>query len=160
MSRDIIIHYDETAGKIVCSTVDHTLTAPLLEDALPLETDVSHFKSQNPDEAERLLGAGVFALLDISAQKKIGLRDYKNGYAKIETEITVDLQQRSAMGNAEAQYELALQLVAEGLRWKSKRKMQEAEDLLKKAAGAGYVEAVDYLTDLWPALKARYGDTQ
>lgn len=155
MSRDIIIHYDEAAGKIVCSTVDHALTAPLLAKALPLETDVEQFKAKGPDEAERSFGAGVFALLDLGATQKLGIRDYGASTVKWETEITNELQQKSGAGDAAAQFQLAMELITQGLRAKSKKKMKEADALLRKAADAGHAEAVEYLADLWPALKAR-----
>ena len=91
MGRDIIVHYDAASGKIVCSTVDEALTAPLLAKALPLETSVEAFKARGPDEAERTLGAGIFALLDLSCDPKIGIRDYKADTAKWEAENTKDL---------------------------------------------------------------------
>lgn len=156
MSRDIIIHYDEAAGKIVCSTVDHALTRPLLANALPLETSIEHFKLQGAEEAERSLGAGIFALLDISAKQKIGLRDYKVNAAKIEAENAADLAQRARKGDTAAQYELAMQLIAEGLRGKSKKNMAPADELLRKAAAGGNAEANEYLTELWPSLRARF----
>src|SRR2546425_13192175 len=78
LSRDIIIHFNEDSGKLVCSTVDHTLTAPLLAQALPLEGPIANFEAKGADEAERALGAGLVALLDTDAQRKIGLRDYKS----------------------------------------------------------------------------------
>ena len=46
MSRDIIVHYDAAEGKIVCCTVDATLTAALRAKALPLETPIDTFQSQ------------------------------------------------------------------------------------------------------------------
>lgn len=155
MSRDIIIHYDEAAGKIVCSMVDHALTAPLLANALPLETSLEQFKAKGPDEAERSFGAGMFALLDLSATQKTGIRDYRGDTAKWESEITSELHQKSSAGDATSQYELAMELIAQGLRSKSKKKMKEADELLRKAAAAGHAEAVEYLADLWPALKKR-----
>jgi hypothetical protein len=155
MSRDVIIHYDEAAGKIVCSTVEHASVAPLLAKALPLETSLEEFKARGPDEAERSLGAGVFALLDLSAKQKIGIRDYKAATAKWETENAAELQQRMIGGDATAMYEQALEFISVGLRAKSKKKMKEADQLLQKAAAAGNTEAAEYLTELWPALKAR-----
>lgn len=155
MSRDIIIHYDEAAGKIVCSTVEHDLTAPLLAKALPLETPVEALKAKSPDEAERTLGAGIFALLDLSSDTKIGIRDYSTSTAEWEAEHTGDLERRSAAGDAAAQYELAMAFIAQGLRTKSRTKMNEADALLRRAVAAGNVEAVEYLADLWPALKER-----
>lgn len=155
MSRDIIIHYDEAAGKIVCSTVEHDLTAPLLAKALPLETPVEVLKAKSPDEAERTLGAGIFALLDLSSDTKIGIRDYSTSTAEWEAEHTDDLEQRSAAGDTAAQFELAMELIAQGLRSKSRKKMDEADALLRRAVAAGHVEAAEYLADLWPALKER-----
>lgn len=51
--------------------------------------------------------------------------------------------------------ERAMALITEGMREKSKKKMQEADVLLQLAAGAGNAEAAEYLADLWPSLKAR-----
>lgn len=46
-------------------------------------------------------------------------------------------------------------LITEGMREKSKKKMQEADALLQFGANAGNAEAAEYLADLWPSLKAR-----
>lgn len=155
MSRDIIIHYDEANGKIVCSTIEHSSTASLLAQALPLETSVETLKAKDPDEAERVMGAAILALLDLSSQIKIGIRDYSVSTDEWENEHTNELEQRSLVGDAVAQYELAMQLIAEGLRTKSKIKMNEADVLLRQAAATGNIEATEYLTNLWAALKDR-----
>jgi hypothetical protein len=163
MSRDIIIHYDEEDRKIVVSTVEHSLTIPLLAKALPLETMIDTFKAKNPDEAERALGAGIFALLDLSSYQKIGIRDYSESMAEKnmditdewEAEVTEELEKRSAAGDAVAQYELAMELITQGLRLKSKKKMDEADELLRNSVASGNVGAAEYLADLWPALKDR-----
>lgn len=55
-------------------------------------------------------------------------------------------------------FDLALETVAKGLRTKSKKKMEEADALLRRAADAGNAEAIDYLENLWPALKKRAED--
>lgn len=155
MSRDIIVHYDEVAGKIVCSTVDPGLTAPLLAKALPLEMQLEDLKTKTPDEAERAFGAGIFALLDLSSQIKTGIRDYSSDTTKWEIDHAEELEQRSVAGDPSAQYELAMEIITQGLRAKSKKKMNEADVLLRRAVAAGHVEAAEYLAELWPALKDR-----
>lgn len=155
MSRDVIIHYDESGGKIVVSTVDHVLTAPLLAKALPLETSIETLKAKAPEDAERDLGAGIFALLDLSCHAKIGIRDYSAKTAEWEAEHTEELEQKSADGDATAQFNLAMEMIAQGLRTKSKKKMEEADVLLRRAVAGGNTEAAEYLADLWPSLKKR-----
>lgn len=155
MARDIVIHYDEAAQKIVVSTIEHALTAPLLAKALPMETSVEALKAKSPDEAERDLGAGLFALLDLSSHSKIGIRDYSATTDAWEAEHTEELEQKSAAGDAAAQFNLAVEIVTVGLRTRSKKKMDEADALLRRAAAAGNEEAAEYLADLWPALKER-----
>lgn len=155
MVRDIVIHYDETAEKIIVSTVDHALTAPLLAKALPIETSIEALKAKNPDEAERDLGAGIFALLDLSSHSKIRIRDYGTATDEWEAEHTKELEQKSAAGDATAQFNLAMEVITEGLRTKLKRKMDEADTLLRRAVAGGNAEAAEYLTNLWPALKDR-----
>lgn len=155
MSRDIIIHYDAAEGKIVCCTVDAALTAGLRAEAFPLETSIDMFKAKSPDEAERSLGAGIFALLDVSNDPKIGIRDYAVETAHWEAENTQDLEQKSAAGDSQALFDLAMEKVTKGLRTKSKKLMNEADDLLRKSVAAGHAEAAQYLADLWPALKDR-----
>ena len=59
MSRDIIIHYDAIGGKIVCCTVDATLTAALRAEAFPLQTPIDMFRSKDADEADDLLQKAV-----------------------------------------------------------------------------------------------------
>lgn len=159
MSRDIIIHYDAAEGKIVCCTVDAASTAALRSGALPLETPIDLLKAKDADEAERSLGAGILALLDISNDPKIGIRDYEAdkeaATTQWEAENTRDLEQRSAAGDSQALFDLAVEKAAKGLRTKSKKLMNEADDLLRKSVAAGHAEATKYLSDLWPALKSR-----
>lgn len=155
MGRDIIIHYDETAGKIVCSTVEHSLTRKLLSESLPLETEVDALRAKNVDEAERTFGAAILALLDLSSHTKIGIRDYSVDTDDWDAEHTDELEQKSAAGDMTAQYELAMQFIAEGLSEKSKQKMDRAEALLLRAVASGNTEAEEYFSNLWPALKDR-----
>lgn len=155
MSRDIVIHYDEAAGRIVCSTVEHSLTKRLLADALPLETPVAVLKSKSADEAERTFGAVILALLDLSSHTKIGIRDYSMDTSEWDAEYTDELEQQSATGDTNAQYNLAMQFIAEGLNEKSREKMGRAEALLQQAVASGHAEAVEYFTNLWPALRDR-----
>lgn len=155
MSRDIIVHYDEAAGMIVCSTVDQALTASLRAKAFPLETSVDAFKARGPDEAERTLGAGIFALLDLSCDPKIGIRDYKADTAKWDAENTKELEQKSATGDGAAQFDLAMEKITQGLLKKSKKLMNEADSLLQSAVAAGHAEAAEYSVNLWPSLKER-----
>jgi hypothetical protein len=155
LSRDIIIHFNEDSGKLVCSTVDHTLTAPLLAQALPLEVPIANFQAKGADEAERALGAGLFALLDTYAKVKIGLRDYKSIANVWASEQDRDLTAKSDGGDSAAKYELALQKAAEGMKEKSRSSMEEADRLLRDAARLGNLEAAEYLEKRWPTLKAR-----
>lgn len=155
MGRDIIVHYDAEAGTIICSTVEQTLTAPLRAKALLLETSVEAFKARGADEAERTLGAGIFALLDLSCTPKIGIRDYKSDTSKWEAEHTEELEQKSINGDGAAQFDLAMEKITKGLRTKSKQLMNEADVLLLSAANAKHAEAMEYLANLWPALKSR-----
>lgn len=155
MSRDIIIHYAEEDGKIVVSTVEHALTAPLLAKALPLETLVETLRAKTPDEAERAIGAGIFALIDLSSDVKIGIRDYSAIAPDWEAGHNKELEQKSAAGDVIAQFELAMATIDQGLRTKTKQKMNEADSLLRSAAVGGNVEAAEYLADLWPVLKER-----
>lgn len=159
MSRDIIIHYDAIGGKIVCCTVDSTLTAPLRAEAFPLQTPIDMFRSKDADEAEKSLGAGIFALLDIANEPKIRIRDYSADaeavVAQWETENTNDLERKAAAGDSQALFDLAVEKVAKGLRTKSKVLMNEADDLLRKAVASGHTEAIEFLASQWPALRAR-----
>lgn len=155
MSRDIVVHYDEAGGKIVVSTIEHSLTAPLLLKALPLESLIDTFKAKSPDEAERVLGASIFALLDLSSHTKIGIRDYSETSAEWEDEIADELKSKAAAGDVTAQFELAMEAITEGLRMKSRKRMDEADALLKRAVAGGNAEAVEYFANLWPALKER-----
>jgi hypothetical protein len=155
MSRDIIVHYDEDAGKLICSTVEHRLTASLLAGALPLEMPIANIKNKGADEAERILGASLFALIDIHSKNKIGLRDYKSMPTEWENEYADELARKAAQGDAAAKYELAMHKVADGLRSKSRSKMNEADLLLREAASLGNDEATEYVAKMWPVLKER-----
>jgi len=155
MTRDIIVRFDEETGKLVCSTVDKKLTGLLLQQALPLEISVVDLRAKGPDEAERALGAGIFALIDLHTKQKIGLRDYKTLADNWALRLGQELEQKADKGDSVAKYELALQLVAEGLSAKSRSKMELAHQLLVDAVALGNLEAKDYLDNLWPTLKAR-----
>lgn len=155
MSRDIIIHYAEQDGKIIVSTVEHTLTAPLLAKALPLETLIATLRKKNPDDAERAFGAAIFALIDLSSDEKLGIRDYSAITSEWEAERADGFEEKAAKGDAVAQFELAMTMIDQGLRTKSKLTMNDADTLLRRAAAGGNTEAAEYLVDLWPALKDR-----
>jgi hypothetical protein len=154
MNRDIIICYDSAAGKIVCSTVGHDLTAPLVQQALPLERDVEKFRGMSPDDAEKMLGAVIFALLDLSCSPKIGIRDYAALTSEFFALATTAGKKKEALPGAE-EFEQAMEKVTIGLRHKSKSEMNAAEGLLTQAASLGHLEAQQYLSDLWPPLKKR-----
>jgi hypothetical protein len=72
-----------------------------------------------------------------------------------ESEHTAELNRKSAAGDATAQFNLAMEVITEVLRTKSKRKMDEADTLLRRAVAGGNTEVAEYLTNLWPALKDR-----
>lgn len=153
MGRDIIFRYDEANAKIICKTVEHDLLDALFAKALPLETSIDSLKAKGADEAERIMGSLVLALLDSYSDAKMGIRDYAAKAVEWEAQYTEELERKSASGDPAAQYELATHRISEGLTAKSIEKMNEAESLLRQAVASGHAEAADYWANHWPALK-------
>lgn len=152
--KDIVVHYDEDAQTLTCFSVDALLLAEFRAKALPLETNTSVYQALSPEEAERMFGASIFALVDLHSVKKIGIRDYKS-LADEQFARMMSGDAEAASDEAQAKYELALEKIAGGLRSKSWGAMDGAEALLQESAALGCQEAIEYLTTLWPALESR-----
>jgi hypothetical protein len=114
------------------------------------EFSVETTKAKGPSEAERAIGACVFAFIDFHNIEKIGLRDYAQ---MLEEDVS---QRRGAAGNgdADAQFELAMDHVSKAMKKYSRADIQKAETYLRWASEHGSAEAVEYLRDQWPRIKA------
>jgi TPR repeat protein len=124
----------------------------LRDKEFPLEVPVSTYLDAGPDEAEKMMGAGIFAMLDFHATKKIGLRDYaEQAGVRVQTDA-VCVENDAKAGDPQAQYFHALDLFNRGVRTGSASDIQEAEVWLSRAAEAGNREA--HLSKHWERNKA------
>ena len=149
MKRDLLIEYDESLQEIRFYETSNQSTRKF-----EIKVPVSLLTEHSADSAERMLGAAVFAFLDRRATKKIGLRDYAAEAAASVLETREAMREQASNGGAVAKYHLALDTLAQGLRNRSLKDIQEAEALLLAAAAAGNVEAQDYLDRHWEREKA------
>ena len=154
VKRDLVIHYDEERNVVICYSTDISNTQKIREKEFGLEVSVSVYKNVGSDEAEKMLGAGVFSLLDLHSNSPIGIRDYRELSDNFDEESQEQLENAAQSGNAEAQYCLAIECFTEGVRKRNIEQIEKAEVWLKKAAESGFPDAVAYLNEHWERNKA------
>ena len=152
--RDLVIHYDEEKDVIICYSTDISNTQKIREKEFGLEVAVSVYKNAGNDEAEKMMGAGVFSLLDLHSNSPVGIRDYRELSKSFAAESQEQLESAAHSGNLEAQYSLAVECFTEGVRNRNIDQITQAEVWLKKAADGGFSDAVAYLNDHWERDKA------
>jgi hypothetical protein len=151
--RDLLIHYDEANGKLIfysigtCDT--ESIRANTFDGVCP---DVAFFKGKTADEAERTLGAMVFANLDHSSIDRIRIRDYEMESALVRQVYVAELEVAAQEGDPEAQYHLSIEYHSRALRYGILSDLQRAESLLLASADAGWAGAIELLGN-WPLLK-------
>lgn len=119
-----------------------------------IKVPVSLYREKEPDEAERVMGETVFTFFDRWANTKMGLRNYV-----VEAHQSIELRRKKTGtlaedGNAEAQYELAIDCFTLGVRNRSSTQVEEAESWLKKAVVNGSKDAAEYFEKHWERDKA------
>lgn len=152
--RDLVIHYDEIRNVIVCYSTDLFNTEKIREKEFGLEVSVSEYKNVTSDEAEKMMGAGVFSLLDLYSISPIGVRNYEELGNDLCRESQQELEKDALLGDVEAQYCFAIDCFSEGVRNRNVDQIEQAEVWLKKAAASGFSDAVSYLNDHWERDKA------
>jgi len=152
--QDLVIHYDEAQQRLVLYSTDSNNTEKIrtteFDGVCP---DVAFFKEKTPSEAEETLGSMVFALLDLHAERKIGIRDYASISEQSMLEYISELEQAVAQGDVEAHYHLHIQLHSSAMKRKSLADLERSEALLRFAAERGYGDAVKSLEN-WPLLRS------
>lgn len=149
IKRDLLIHFDERGKAIVCYSIDEASSLKLREKEFPLAVPLATYIEAGADEAEKMMGAGIFALLELHSKSKIGLRNYANEAIR-ERDINFDeIEAKAKKGDPECQYFLALELFHIGVRNRDRKNIELAGDWLKKSAEANHPAAVDYLKNHW-----------
>lgn len=152
--RDLLIHYDEDRGVVVFHSVPTAETSKIRSESFGgVQLPVDVCRSAPPDEAERDLGRVVFSMIDLGAQKKIGVRDYEAEADAAHVTYVQDLELRAKEGDPEAQHGLFLELHRTAIKHYSLSDLLAAEALLLSAVRQGYSEAQRSL-EHWPILKA------
>lgn len=149
-NKDLLIHYDESAQEIVFCEVDAISGNKRFAFKVPLAL----YKEKNADEAERIMGETVFTFFDRWADVKMGLRNYVEEAKEALARGVAVTEKLAKEGNAEAQYQLAIECFTDGVRGRSATQLEEAESWLKKSAAGGYKTAIDYLEKFWEREKA------
>lgn len=149
-TRDLLIHYDESGQEIVFSEVDAISGNKRFAFKVPLAL----YQERGADEAERTMGETVFTFFDRWADVKMGLRNYVEEAKEALTKGVEDTEKLAKEGDAEAQYQLAIECFTDGVRGRSATKLEEAESWLRKAAAGGCKTAIDYLEKFWERDKA------
>lgn len=152
--RDLVIHYDEERNVVICYSTDISKTQGVRETEFGLEVPVSVYKDIASDEAEKMMGAGVFSLLDLHSISPIGIRNYRELSNSFSAESQEQLEKAARSGDVEAQYCLAMECFTEGVRNRNISQIEQAEVWLKMAAANGFADAVVYLNDHWERDKA------
>lgn len=152
--RDLVIHYDEERDLVNCYSTDISNTQKIRENEFGLEVPISVYKNLGSDEAEKMMGAGVFSLLDLHSISPIGIRSYRELSDQFSGEGQEQLEIAAQSGDAEAQYCFAIECFTEGVRNRSVDQIEQAEVWLKTAAANGFADALAYLNDHWERDKA------
>jgi len=152
--RDLLLHYDEENQKFVFYMVDVDKTSSIRSSAFDgVCPEVEFFKSKAPDEAERTMGAMVFAALDHGSMCRVNIRDYKEE-AEVQMQQWVsELEVAAEEGDPEAQFNLYMEYHSRTMKSLLMSDLQRAEVLLLASVDSGYAPAVNALKD-WPVLKA------
>ena len=131
-----------------------------------LELSLEKLKQRDPAELRHAIGRLVISFLNSRSKNGLDLpRDLEDTqkldteYERWEAEQSKELERQSAAGDVTAKRELAMQTIAQGLRTKSKKLMNKADQLLREADSAGDAKSAEYLADFWPALKERSDKT-
>ena len=115
-----------------------------------LELPLDLTKAKGPDEAEKAIGASVFAFIDFHNREKIGLRDYDQLLAQ----HTSQQKLAAGEGDADAQFELAMDHIKKAMKKYSPTDIRRAESYLRWAAEHGSSVAAEYLQHQWERIKA------
>jgi hypothetical protein len=151
--EDLVVRLDEERQVLQLLVLDRTGRA----DELRIFYEMPAQEVEDSGEpVEHALGMALMSFLSATySSEAFGLGRYREAAQDMEKGRSQALRGKSAKGDSIAMFELAMQTIAHGLRAKSKVKMQKADQLLREAAAAGNKEAVEYLANLWPALKDR-----
>jgi hypothetical protein len=152
--RDLLIHYDEAEQRLVVQAVA-SAQAQALRDASPagIETDLDDLRELAPDAAEQHIGRLVLALVDLHGARKIGVRDYAAEAAQEQARYVAELEARVAADDAQARFELFIQLQLAALKTSSLALLERADALLAAAVAQGHEEAVA-MAESWPMIKS------
>lgn len=104
------------------------------------------------DEAQKRVGAAVLLILEALYEGALGLADYKREIDEATKRVSLILEERAAVNNADAQYALALHYIAESAQLNNVDLLESAELWLTKAAASGHEDATNAL-NTWPRTK-------
>lgn len=148
----VLIHLDVDGDLLHLSTLSPEAVCQLEAEPLGHGIAMATFRSLAPDEAERRLGAGLFALLDSLSGGEAGVRDYAGLRDASTTCMASALRRKALAGDPDAQYDLHHLLFSEAAEQRTAAHLAEAEHFLRLAAASGHVRAADELLQ-WPLLK-------
>ncbi len=106
------------------------------------------------DEAGQALERLVFSLLDPSAGKTIGVRDYRSEADAAHLLYVAELEEQVREGDLDAMFHLSRAMHDAATTRCSLPHLHRAEALLSAAAQGGHLEAKKRLETHWPLLKA------
>ena len=152
--RDLLVHYDEDTRQLTFHTVASAGAAALRASAGPgVAPDLDELADMAPEHAEQHVGRLVLALVDLHAARKIGIRDYEAEAAAEQARYVEELEAQAAAGDADAQFELFVQLQIVALKTCSAPALERADALLAAAAAQGHDEA-RAMSANWPMIRA------
>ena len=152
--RDLLIHYDEAEQRLVVQAVSSARAQALREESPEgIEPDLDELRELAPDAAEQHVGRLVLALVDLHSERKIGVRDYAAEAAQEQARHVAELEARVATGDADAQFELFVQLQMAALKTAAPALLERADVLLAAAIAQGHSEAVA-MAEMWPVIKS------
>lgn len=107
----MLIDYDELAQEIRFYEVSSDG-----KQSLAIKVPLSLYQEKGSDEAERVMGETVFTFFDRWAAIKMGLRDYVGEARQSIVSRRSEIAKLAESGNAEAQYQFAIDCFTTGAR--------------------------------------------
>lgn len=155
---DLLIVFDEEKDQLLFYRAPPRGAArkggPLTErPAFTLQ--ISALREKEANEAERLVGAGVFLFFEHHSDRKIGIRNYEDHTTNLAEETIHRLEKMSTeVHSSDHKFHLAMAYYDRGVGRRRWSDVEKAEMLLRQAASDGLDKAKEFLKEHWDRMRA------
>lgn len=120
-----------------------------------LQLPLSNIRQREPAEIQRTLGRLVLTFLNSRSRKGLNLPRDLEDEAKLDAQHYAQAPAISDADAPEAKYELAINLINQGMSSGSWSMIESGEALLKEAISAGLPAAIEYQAEVWTLVRPR-----